>query len=509
MPLNLLIDPWIPVLREHGSDVIRPDQIAEPGVMMLNWPRPDLNLACMELLIGLVYLAAPPRGITDWRARRPDPAGLRTALALLAPAFNLTGDGPLFLQDLEPLQGEPSAPDMLFIDSAGASTTGKNADLMVKREHYASLDLPLAAMALYTLQAHAPAGGAGNRTSMRGGGPMVTLVRPEEGGACPLWALIWANVPDGVALPPNKLGKLPWMRATRTSEAGAVVEQPQCDHTPPEVFFGMPRRLRLLEADGRVTGVIQKPWGANYGLWRHPLTPYYALKEGADILPKHPKPGAFAYRNWLGILMEAPVGKGSLAYRAQTVAEYAQRAKFPNASILVAGWAMSNMSPLDFLWSEQPLFVLTPEASDTAAMLVAGADLASRALVMALRDVQAMDATEGTRLDPEREEFYLATQAGFVAAVSALAQGEAAEGIRAAWLVTLRSQVLAQFDAVALNGLAERDITPRDTPSFSRRPTVQRIIATRGQLLGNLHGQKIHGALGLTPPEPVKRKVKA
>ena len=509
MPLNLLTDPWIPVLREHGVDIIRPDQIAEPGVMALNWPRPDLNLACLELLIGLVYLATPPEDTTDWRARKPDAGALRAALAPLAPAFNLTGDGPLFLQDLEPLTGEPNAPDMLFIDSAGASTADKNADLMVKRDHYPSLDLPLAAMALYTLQAHAPSGGAGNRTSMRGGGPMVTLVRPANGGASPLWSLIWANVPKGVPLGPDQLGKLPWMRATRTSETGAVVQQPQSDHTPPEVFFGMPRRLRLVASEGRITGVIQKPWGTNYGLWRHPLTPYYALKEGADILPKHPKPGAFAYRNWLGILMEAPAGKGSLAYRAQTVVTYAQRAKHPEASVLVAGWAMSNMSPLDFLWSEQPLFTLTPEAADQAAMLVSGADLACRALVMALRDVQAMDVTEGTRLDPEREGFYLATQAGFVAAVSALARGEAAADVCAAWLETMRRQVLAQFDAVALNGLAERDITPRNTPGFSRRPTAQRIIATRGQLLGNLHGKKLYEALGLTPPEPAKRKAKA
>ena len=393
MPLNLLSDPWIPVTRDSGVGIIRPDQIAEPGVLALNWPRPDLNLACMELLIGLVYLASPPQDTTDWRARKPDAAELRAALAPLAPAFNLTGDGPLFLQDLEPLSGEASAPDMLFIDSAGASTAGKNADLMVKRDHYPDLDLPLAAMALYTLQAHAPSGGAGNRTSMRGGGPMVTLVRPADGGACPLWSLIWANVPQGVALAPDQLRQLPWMRATRTSETGVRIAQPHSDHTPPEVFFGMPRRLRLVEADGRITGVIQKPWGINYGLWRHPLTPYYALKEGADILPKHPKPGAFAYRNWLGILMEAPAGKGSLAYRAQAVVDYTQRAKFPDASLLVAGWAMSNMSPLDFLWSEQPLFPLSPETADQAALLVAGADLASRALVMALRDVQARDVT--------------------------------------------------------------------------------------------------------------------
>lgn len=141
-----------------------PDQIAEPGVDRPDWPRPDLNLACLEMLIGLVYLACPPRDVSDWRAHRADPETLRKALAPLASAFNLTGEGPLFLQDMERLEGGANAPDMLFIDSAGKSTAKKNADLMVKRDRYAGLPLPLAAMALYTLQSHAPEGGRGNRT---------------------------------------------------------------------------------------------------------------------------------------------------------------------------------------------------------------------------------------------------------------------------------------------------------------------------------------------------------
>ena len=39
------------------------------------------------------------------------------------------------------------------------------------------------------------------------------------------------------------------MRPTRTSETGATVEQPGRDYPVPEVFFGMPRRLRLSIAD--------------------------------------------------------------------------------------------------------------------------------------------------------------------------------------------------------------------------------------------------------------------
>ena len=80
----------------------RPRQRGCPG----GWPRADLNIACLELLIGLVYLADPPADVEDWdRRSAPDPARLREKLAAFAPAFNLLGEGPLFLQDLEPLTG--------------------------------------------------------------------------------------------------------------------------------------------------------------------------------------------------------------------------------------------------------------------------------------------------------------------------------------------------------------------------------------------------------------------
>ena len=123
----------------------------------------------------------------------PGPDRLRERLAPYTPAFELTGEGPRFLQDYDLLEGKPNPPDMLFIDSAGQQTAKNNADLMVRRSRYDALAPSLAAIALYTLQAHAPAGGSGNRTSMRGGGPMVTLVDPQQGRG--LWTLVWANTP--------------------------------------------------------------------------------------------------------------------------------------------------------------------------------------------------------------------------------------------------------------------------------------------------------------------------
>ena len=166
--LNLISDPWIPVLRRSGHDTIRPDQIAEPDVLRPDWPRPDLNLACYELLVGLVYLAHPPKSRDD-RAHPPDAAILRETMAPLGAGLQPPRRRPSLPAGSEPLEGDGNPPDMLFIDSAGDSTAKKNADLMVRRGRYEALPLPLAAMALYTLQAFAPKGGRGNLTSMRGG----------------------------------------------------------------------------------------------------------------------------------------------------------------------------------------------------------------------------------------------------------------------------------------------------------------------------------------------------
>ena len=235
----------------------------------------------------------------------PDPDRLRDALNAYKDFFELTGDGPRFLQDLEAFEtdakrSEIKPPEMLFIDSAGEQTAKNNADLMVRRGRYGALPLPLAAMALYTLQAFAPSGGSGNRTSMRGGGPMVTLMKPIDGGSHPLWRFVWSNVPEGLAVGTDRASKaLPWLRPTRTSERKKVVT-PDMSHGA-EAFFGMPRRLRLLFDGDRMTGVVQRRYGANYAGWEHPLSPYYCQEVGGERFPVHPKPGKLSYRNWLGL----------------------------------------------------------------------------------------------------------------------------------------------------------------------------------------------------------------
>ena len=491
--LNLISDPWIPVLRRSGRDVIRPDQVAEADVLRPDWPRPDLNLACYELLVGLVYLAHPPKGSGD-RANPPDTATLRAAMAPLAPAFNLLVDGPRFLQDLEPLEGEGNPPEMLFIDSAGDSTAKKNADLMVRRGRYEALPLPLAAMALYALQAFAPSGGAGNRTSMRGGGPMVTLVKPTVKG---LWPLVWANVPRGEPLGPDDLDALPWMRPTETSEPVdkksriTVPESESPSRTDPEVFFGQPRRLQLVAQDDAVTLVIQKPWGTNYEGWRHPLTPYY--RKGTEIFPCHPKPGTFGYRNWRGVILQSESG-----LRPAALERYLRDIEGARCSLIVAGWAMDNMKPLDFLWSEQPVFSLSAEQEDQAAASVEAGEQGGYALAACVRDGVGDGDLKSGAGQRAREAFFAATQDPFEQMLESMSASSSF--VTREWIDTLRAAALPIFDKEVMPGLADLGQTRR-----------RKAIEARARLIDAFagrppFGKKIFDPLGLErSPKQVRK----
>ena len=81
----------------------------------------------------------------------------------------------------------------LLIEQPGDKTLKDNTDLFIHRGQMQSLCPACAAAALYTLQAFAPSGGKGHRTSMRGGGPLSTLLKGRN-----LWESVWLNVlPSG------------------------------------------------------------------------------------------------------------------------------------------------------------------------------------------------------------------------------------------------------------------------------------------------------------------------
>ena len=498
MPFNLITEAWIPVRTATGPARIRPDQIADPSVRFPDWARPDFNIACLELLIGLVALADPPRDQEDWAARRaPDPARLRAGLLAVAPAFDLDGDGPRFLQDFDALQGEPRPTDMLFIDSAGENTIRKNADLMVKRGRYGPLDPATAALALFTLQAFAPSGGAGNRTSLRAGGPMVALVEPAHG--CGLWDLVWANVPFMAS---GDIRDLPWMSPTITSEGDRTKFPPATDGVPIETLFGMPRRLRLVFGNGRVTGVIQVKHGTLYEGWKHPLTPYYRKDANSLWLARRPRPGISGYRNWLGVAVDGEVSDHR--ERSACVTSYSGRVSRREARasrILVAGWAMDNMSPLDFTLAHAPLLDLGADQSLRLRGMIEAAGIFEEALRTAL--VLPLGAGAGARA--AGEEFYARTQPRLEAQISILLDGREADPHR--WKNDCRRAALDIFDAAALPGLATGSLTSGDP----RRRSVEEIVQARSRLCDVFSGYGAGGRaafqkLMIDPPNHTKKE---
>ncbi len=121
---------------------------------------------------------------------------LREALLSLEHAFQFGPDSPSFMQDFEALTGDKVQVASLLPDVPGAQTTKFNKDHFIKRGVTEYLCPHCLALALFSLQLNAPAGGKGYRTGLRGGGPMTTLIELQEyqgNQQTPLWDL-WLNV---------------------------------------------------------------------------------------------------------------------------------------------------------------------------------------------------------------------------------------------------------------------------------------------------------------------------
>jgi len=500
--LNILTDSIFPVTTASGarrwSNFL--GLLAEDGdyPVAFDWPRGDLNVASAELAIGLLALVYRPASNREWEAIWAGPSEIDGAARVeaLAPHFNLFGDaegkGPRFCQDFEALTGEANAIEGLFIDTPGVNGQKKNSDLMTHRGRFPALGLKAAAMALYALQQFAPSGGAGHRTSMRGGGPMTTLVLPatEDDRPVALRHHLLLNLPILFGgddwLDDIEIGRaLPWLRPTITSEGKPPRQVAEADPVvhPVQAFFGMPRRIRLVagadgtcpltgEAGPLVTGFVQKPWGMNYSTWRHPLTPYRQTKDEVPYSVK-PKAARFGYRDWVGITVGRD-NRANKAFPAATVAAIVQRSgalrdRRLKVGMLAAGWAMNNMEAESFLESIQPLYLaredrpeIATEIANIANRLVEASEKAAQILrgVLngALFDGRAKSTDTGI-FEDATDEFYGRTEVAFHALLGHVAAGAdkaTADDDRLArdWLRTIHDAALAVFDEHASNLLA-------------------------------------------------------
>jgi CRISPR system Cascade subunit CasA len=526
---SLLRDAWIPVRCRSGlRHLMRPadltaDYSVDP-VVAVEWPRPDFRLASLEFLIGLLGTAIPPEDGTDWLERYhspPSPDALAEALAPIAHAFDLDGPGPRFMQELGDFQAAENRIDTLLIDAPGDQTLKRNTDLLVKRSPNMVLSRAAAAMALYTLQTYAPAGGAGNRTSLRGGGPMTTLALP--GGTPSLWQMVWANVPLGETPQDDEWPHVfPWLAATRVSDRDQPTTPAQSH--PLQAFWGMPRRIRLDVVDnqsevacgltGRTDEFVvkswrQRPWGVKYVTWLHPLSPYYRTKPAEPYLPIHPQPGGIGYRDWQGLLLNDSSGN---TRTAQSVETFKTRARLlanpPDAwRLLAAGFDMDNMKARGFAESEMPILLPAnpaevPAYEETLRQMIAGASetasLLSRAVRHALFGEGAKIAFDAVLLAAVRERFWDATGDAFFGLTNRCAESPVAEAVRREWLKVLTETARRLFDEAAPIE-ASGDGHPGRVAAASRNLGLA--MAGYGKA-----GRALFDALGLPPHEQPKGK---
>lgn len=321
--LSLLDEKWIPVVHFDGHlSKIQPSQLVDETISDLAYLRPDFQGAAYQFLIGLLQTTLSPEDNSEWRKYWNNGFSsqqLTEAFEQVRIAMQFGATKPSFMQDFAKLEGKKIPITNLLIDAPGENALKKNTDHFVKRGFVKVMCPHCAAITLFTLQTNAPSGGQGHRVSLRGGGPITTLIMPELNKPTPLWKKLWLNViPLDDEERPQQFDAsvFPWLAATKTSEKPKNLSLFPEQANFCQAFWGMPRRIELdfhqteqgqCDICGEtstqlITQYQTKNYGIQYQHWLHPLTPYRTNKKTGEQLAIKGQPGGLVYRDWLGIV---------------------------------------------------------------------------------------------------------------------------------------------------------------------------------------------------------------
>lgn len=528
--MNLLEDRWIPVRRQNGDEErIAPWELTsdfeDNPIVALAAPRPDFQGALIQFLIGLVQTASPPDEDQDlewedWFEDPPSPEELKEKFNPFIDCFFLDGDGPRFMQDLDLEKDIKSGNKKrnavhigsLLIDAPGENTLKNNADHFVKRGHITSLCYSCVATALLTLQTNAPAGGQGHRTSLRGGGPLTSLVVLDIKGSGvnnpTLWHNVWPNIlykdtiEETNQIPSKEKQHIfPWIAPTRTSEAKTGVTIYPVDVHPLQMYWGMPRRIRLAfdqiesgicdlclsETTSLVKQYITQAYGIDYSdEWQHTLSPYWKDKQGKPF-PYHPQPGGFVYKYWLGL------SEGSESdIPAKVVLEFKERRLQKGKEQLrlwIFGYDMDNMKPRNWYEATYPLYLFADTNSrnffiQQIQQMIDSSEIVAKYVYDQIRDALDLSGV----LNTVTENFYSNTEQAFFNALKRLYDGvqktDRGADVLVYWYNVSKTSALQLFDAYAL----------REDVAFA---DMKRIVKARKKLLQLLNGKKLRGILNI------------
>jgi CRISPR system Cascade subunit CasA len=514
--MNLIHEQWIGAICQDGSrKKIAPWEISDPSLADLTAPRPDFKGALFQFLIGLLQTACAPESSGDWQEwwdSPPEPDTLKAHFAEVSQPFELDSTGPAFMQDYNLPEGELKAISGLLIEAPGGKTVKDNLDHFIKRGQADALCRSCAALALFTLQVNAPAGGVGHRVGLRGGGPVTTLVIPNENDSrVSLWHRLWLNIlpTEDVQLTgaPEKdkpADIFPWLGPTRTSEKKTGFETYPHDVHPCQMYWGMPRRIRLDFADTgsgncdlcgefdetRIRAFRTKNYGVNYsGSWEHPLSPHTKdPKDEKPPIPFHGQKNGIAYHHWLGIVL----GDKKDTYPALVTDHYLsdkldviEGAGF-EARLWIFGYDMDNMKARCWYEATMPVYAFPPNQRESVQKSVTAFIEISNEFAYNVRS-SVKKAWFERPADAKGDlsfidtSFRQNTQVLFYECLGQiirnLTSGEALPPISEKWVQGLRKSGLSLFDQWSLSGpLEDMDL--------------KRVVGARQELRKRLYGSK-------------------
>lgn len=553
-PFSLLSRAWIPVQRADGSRAdIRPAEITSEidsnPVIAPAWGRPDFDAATHEFWIGLLAVACAAQAFRSewktWFLHPPSPKELDAAFASLAPAFVLDGDGPRFGQvadDGKMREEQPVVIADLWMDSQSSYFNKDRENLVLSRAG--------AAISLFTLQTYAPEGGRGHFTSVRGGGPLTTLVVPternSEGDKTALWRTLWLNVPasNDAAIGVDRMARIfPWLDPP--AEGEGQYDPNRGDEL--QALWGLPRRIVLdMEANANgtpcsITGIIdnaivrtfrRRPSGIQYaGNLTHPLSPARRSKASEPFRAFRAPPGGVGYRHWVGLVVPSGADAATEVTRpAKATIAALDRARKTDIGVRLraSGYETKQNKALGFVESELPVHGVRSDAAQSyegaVCRLVEGAkEVEGRLLRTFVRNALFVKRTRdnpgfqkavsnGGALNLVRDRFWDRTAVSFTQIIAKLAHemepedadiqkltNDAAED----WRTLLQRVALAIFDELVpltdLDALDARSARAR----IEARSDLHFALLGYGKL-----GAGFLKALDLAPPEQHKKTSK-
>lgn len=500
--MDLLQSTWLRGRTQAGEVLpLSPLLIGENEWLELEASRPDFRAALYQFLIGLLQTAYAPEDAREWReryAKPPSRAELEAAFEPYRYAFLLENDGPAFMQDLSlPDEANQLLVLELLIDAGSSSNLYFNKP---PADH--GLCEGCFTQALLTLQLNAPAGGRGVRTSLRGGGPLTTLLVPADENAS-LWQKLWLNVLplDALDHPPvKKLGDvLPWVVPTRTSDDKGGQDTPPDLVHPLQAYWSMPRRIRLdastaghgecsvcSASDVRLIHHYRsRHGGTNYtGAWVHPLTPYSldAKGEKPPISCKGHQAGR-GYRDWLGLVLGNDDHQPDAA---KVVSHFTIKLGKPRVRLWCFGFSMSNMKALCWYDSTLPVHAVEPDVlrafTKSVKVVLDSAEAMASALHKQVKAAWFRRPGDVASEPAINQSFWQGSEPSFYRLLDELAVLDFDSEVQLLpayrrWLLDTRRQVLELFDHWVLSGPLEGQ-------------EMRRVVKARADLVKELNSGK-------------------